>query len=124
MRRKLEPRALAKRYAPIVALIVIFAAALWLRSFPARFSEIQALDPFFFYRMGLEVMQNNWHLGIDNLRYYPGGVDTVAYHYMLPIYLPAFVYTLLVTLGLNIHYLHFAIMWPAWLGAIAVAPTD
>jgi len=110
-----------KRYAPLIILLVIFASALWLRSFPARFGELQALDPFFFYRMGTEAMQNNWELGIDEMRYHPTGVDTAQYHYLLPIYLPALVYTILSTLGMNMHYLNFAILWPAVLGALAVA---
>ncbi len=122
MKNKIEPRALLKRYAPLLILLVIFASALWFRSFPARFSEIQALDPFFFYRMGLEAMENNWQLGMDMMRYHPTGVETAQYHYLLPIYLPAVIYTLLTVLGMNMHYLHFAIMWPAWLGALAVIP--
>jgi dolichyl-diphosphooligosaccharide--protein glycosyltransferase len=118
--KRLEPREFLKRYAPLVILLVVFASALWLRSFPARFGELQALDPFFFYRMGMEVMENGWELGLDELRYHPTGVDTAQYHYLLPIYLPAFVYTFLTVLGMNMHYLHFAIMWPAVLGALAV----
>jgi dolichyl-diphosphooligosaccharide--protein glycosyltransferase len=122
MGRISDPKALMKKLLPLVLLFIVFSSALWLRSFPARFSEIQALDPFFFYRMGLDVMQNNWELGIDMMRYHPTGVDTAQYHYLLPIYLPAFVYTLMTGIGMNMHYLHFAIMWPAWLGALAVIP--
>ena len=122
MKDKLDSRVLLKRAIPIIALLIIFTSALWLRSFPARFSEIQALDPFFFYRMGLEVMDNNWELGVDMMRYTPTGVDTAQYHYMLPIYLPALIYVFLTGIGMNMHYLHFAIMWPAWLGALAVIP--
>lgn len=120
--KKMDPDTFLKKAAPLIILLIIFSSALWFRSFPARFSEIQALDPFFFYRMGLEVMDNNWQLGIDYMRYHPSGVDTAQYHYLIPIYLPAFVYTLLVSLGMNMHYLHFAIMWPAWLGALACIP--
>jgi dolichyl-diphosphooligosaccharide--protein glycosyltransferase len=122
MKTKLEPRVFLKRFAPLLILLVIFVSALWMRSFPARFGELQALDPFFFYRLGLEAMQNNWQLGLDEMRYHPTGVDTAQYHYLLPIYLPAFIYSFLVGLGMNMHYLHFAIMWPAILGALAIIP--
>jgi dolichyl-diphosphooligosaccharide--protein glycosyltransferase len=118
--KRLNLRDVLKSYAPLVILLVIFASALWLRSFPARFGELQALDPFFFYRMGVEAMQNNWELGVDEMRYHPTGVETTQYHYLVPIYFPAFVYTFLTMLGMNMHYLHFAILWPAVFGALAV----
>ncbi len=122
MKSKIEPMDFLKKYGPLIMVIIIFASALWLRSFPARFSEIQALDPFFFYRMGLEVMDNNWQLGIDEMRYHPDGVDTANNHFLMPIYLPAVIYSLFVGIGLNMSYLHFAIMWPAVLGALAIIP--
>ncbi len=122
MKQKLEPRELLKKLLPIILIIAIFSSALWLRSFPARYSEIQALDPFFFYRMGLDAMNNDWRLDVDLMRYHPTGVDTVNFHYLLPIYLPALVFTLITSLGVNMHYLHFAIMWPALLGALAIIP--
>jgi dolichyl-diphosphooligosaccharide--protein glycosyltransferase len=119
---RLNPKDVLKKYAPIILLLGIFVTALWLRSFPARWGELQALDPFFFYRLGTEAMNNGWELGIDEMRYHPTGVDTATFHYLLPIYLPAFIYTALTLIGINMHYLHFAIMWPAVLGALAVIP--
>jgi dolichyl-diphosphooligosaccharide--protein glycosyltransferase len=120
--KRLDPKDVLKRYAPLLMVLVIFSAALWLRSFPARYGELQALDPFFFYRVGLEAMENNWELGLDEMRYHPTGVETAQYHYLMPIYLPALVYSFLAALGMNMTYLQFAIMWPAWLGALAVIP--
>ena len=119
---KLDVRDFLKRYGHIIILFVIFAAALWLRSFPARFGELQALDPFYFYRMNVELMQNGWQFGLDSMRYFPTGVDTLATEYIFPLALPAVVYTLLSIIGINMHFLQFAIMWPAVLGAIAIIP--
>ncbi|MFC2143757.1 STT3 domain-containing protein [Candidatus Aenigmatarchaeota archaeon] len=105
----------------LIALLVIFISAFWLRSLPARYGELQALDPFHLYRMSEGLVNNNFQLPEnDLLRYYPLGVNSLYYDYMVPMYLPAITYTLLSTIGLNMHYLHFAILWPAALGALAV----
>ncbi len=105
----------------LIILLLIVLLGFWLRSFPARYGELQALDPFFLYRSSEYVLQNNWHMDYsDMLRYYPLGVNTFNYVHVVPIYMPAMVYSLISFLGVNIHYLDFAIIWPAAMGALAV----
>jgi asparagine N-glycosylation enzyme membrane subunit Stt3 len=105
----------------IILIVCIFLSAFWLRSLPGRFGELQALDPFHLYRMSEYLVNNNFVLPeSDILRYYPLGVNSYYFDYMVPMYLPAMVYVSLSTIGLNMHFLNFAIMWPALLGALAV----
>ncbi|RLJ10252.1 MAG: hypothetical protein DRP15_00600 [Candidatus Aenigmatarchaeota archaeon] len=104
----------------LFVLLGVVLLAFWFRSFPARFGELQALDPFQIYRMSEYVLTHNWRLPEnDPMRYYPFGVNPWEQMYMLPIYLPAFVY---VCTGwfLGMHYLHFAIIFPAVMGTLAV----
>jgi dolichyl-diphosphooligosaccharide--protein glycosyltransferase len=104
----------------LILLLVIFVSAFWMRSLPGRYGELQALDPFHLYRMSEGLVNNNFQLPEnDMLRYFPIGVNSYYFDYMVPLYLPAITYTVLSTIGLNMHYLHFAILWPAALGAIA-----
>ena len=35
----------------LIVLLIIFLSAFWVRSFPARYGELQALDPFQIFRM-------------------------------------------------------------------------
>jgi len=105
----------------LFVLLAIFLTAFWLRSFPARYGELQALDPFQIYRVSEHLVENGFQLPEnDMLRYYPLGVNTWHYNYMVPLYLPAISYVILSTIGLSMHYLHFAILWSAALGALAV----
>ncbi len=118
---KVNVKELAMKYWWAVALVLIVSSAFWIRSFPARFGELQALDPFFFYRTGEYALQNglsvNYH---DALRYFPDGVNTYQIEYMLPIYLPVFGYLLVSALGSQMTFLQFSIIFPAILGAISV----
>ena len=105
----------------IIPLIFIVITGFWIRCLPARFGELQALDPFYFLRMGEYVLSHNFQLPQrDMLRYSPYGVDPWLVEYPLPVYFPAVCYALLTGLGLKMHYLHFAILWPAVMGTLAV----
>lgn len=104
-----------------IVVLLIFILAFSLRSAPGRYGELQALDPFHLYRMSEYIVNNNIQLPEnDLLRYYPLGVDSYESDYLVPMYLPAITYVALSSVGLNMHYLHFAIFWPAMLGALAV----
>ena len=46
MKREIDLRKWVKNNWYLIILLVIFATALWLRSFPGRYGELQALDPF------------------------------------------------------------------------------
>lgn len=110
-----------RNYWWIIPLILIVFTGFWIRNLPARFGELQALDPFYFLRMGEYVLSHNWQLPErDTLRYSPYGVDPWLVEYPLPVYFPAFCYALLTGIGLKIHYLHFAIIFPAVMGSLAV----
>ncbi len=102
-----------------IALLFIVLLGFWLRSFPARYGELQALDPFYLYRTSEDILHNNFQLPeLDTMRYYPRGVNHWETEYMIPVYLPALIYASLG--GLGMHYLDFAILFPAIMGALTV----
>ncbi len=99
-----------------VSLIAIFLLALSIRLQPAKYGELQALDPFYIYRISEYMVQHNLQLPEkDWMRHYPFG-DT-KFDYYLPFFLPASIYLLFG--GFGMHYLHFAIIFPAVMGALA-----
>ena len=105
------------KYWHIVLLFGIFLLAFWLRSFPARYNELQAIDPFYLYRMSEYVVNHNFQLPeIDTLRNYPFGTYPWKEVFM-PFYFPAVIYVL--GFGWGTDYFHFALIWPAVLGALA-----
>lgn len=100
-----------------IILLLIFILAFWLRLFPARFGELQALDPFYLYRMSEYVVQHNFQLpSHDSLRYSPVGWDP-SREYLGPFYIPAFLYLIV---GFGMPYFQFALLYPAIMGAFAV----
>ncbi len=102
----------------LILLFFIFVTGFWLRSFPARFNEIQALDPFYFYRTSEYVLTHNWQLfDYDILRAYPEGNNPWMTEYLVPIFMPPIVYALGGGWGLS--YYQFALLWPAAMGALA-----
>lgn len=105
----------------LFVLLAIVIISFWVRSMPARFGELQALDPFYLYRASEYVLENNWQLNPhDVMRYYPTGVSHWEVEFLVPIYMPTMMYAMLSALGMNMHYLHFAIIFPAILGALSV----
>ncbi len=78
-----------RKYWYLLILIAIVLMSFWLRSFPARFNELQALDPFYFYRTSETVLNNNLQLPEnDAMREYPFG--KFGWDYPVSIYLPIF----------------------------------
>jgi len=117
-KNRFTPRKIFTENWHLIVLLLIFLTAFWFRSFPARFGELQALDPFYIYRVSEYVLTHNWQLfDYDILRAYPEGNNPWKTEYLGPIYIPAFVYAL--GGGWGMHYLHFAIIWPAFMGALA-----
>ncbi len=107
----------AAKYWYLLALIIIFLSAFWLRSFPARFGELQALDPFYLYRISEYVVENNFQLPeTDFLRNYPFGTQPWTESFM-PFYFPAIIYVL--GLGWGMGYFYYALLFPAAMGALA-----
>lgn len=101
-----------------VLLILIFVLAFSVRATPARFNEIQALDPFYLYRLGQHMIDNNFQLPeLDEFRHHPFGSVPLQDEFSVPIYLPV---TLYVLIGGGMPFLQFAILYPALMGALAI----
>ena len=108
---------LKKNWHIIILLIIIFLLAFSLRSFPARFNELQALDPFYFYRLNEYALNNNFALpSPDYMRHAPYGYNPYSEPFV-PNYFPAFFYSMIAFTGMYFHT--FALFWPAFLGALA-----
>ncbi|MBI2675369.1 MAG: glycosyltransferase family 39 protein [Candidatus Aenigmarchaeota archaeon] len=104
----------------IIAAIILLLFAFWVRSFPSRFGELQGLDDFYIYRMSEYYLNHNFRLpDIDIMRNAPYGVEP-KFDPPMTYYLPAIIYSIFSSLGLKLNYLHWAILWPAIGGAIAV----
>lgn len=118
--KNLDMQLLAK-YWYIVVLLIIVATGFYFRALPARFGELQALDPFYLYRMSEAVVEGNTQLlEADTTRYYPNSINFWETEFVLPVYLPAYSYMAISALGISMNFLDFAIIWPAIMGAIAV----
>lgn len=109
----------------IIALILIFLIAFWIRLIPKASLEncvpdmvcLQALDPFWVYRMSDSLLENNFHLmHNDPLKYYPTGWDPYTDH-PLPFYTPAIMY-FFVKILFNISFLEWAKIYSPLLGAL------
>ncbi len=116
-----------KKYWYLLAVLGIFIIGLWIRLIPmVRLEQclpgmvcLQALDPFYIYRMAEHVVTHNFHLmSLDALRYYPMGVDPHL-EFTLPYYSPAILYALVSNIGVNMTFLEFAKIYPALCGAFA-----
>jgi len=87
------------------------------RSFPARYNELQALDPFLLYRLGQYAVDNNFQLPeVDLFRQHPFGASPLKEDFSVPLYLPVVLYSLF---GQSMSFLQFAILYPALMGALA-----
>ncbi|MFH1294717.1 MAG: STT3 domain-containing protein, partial [Candidatus Aenigmatarchaeota archaeon] len=104
----------------LLILLAIFVMAFWVRSFPAKYNELQALDPFYMYRLSKYAVENGLTLPEnDALRYFPNGVNAYMADLPGPVFIPAITYLILSGVGLGISYIKFAIIFPAALGAIS-----
>ncbi len=107
-----------KRLLVLAALFVIFVLAFWIRSIPAQYNEIQALDPFYLYRLGQYMLDNDLRLpDVDTFRHHPFGSIPLQDEFSVPIYLPVLSY---LVLGQSMPFLQWAIIYPALAGALAV----
>ncbi len=102
-------------------LILITIFAFWSRSIPAKFGELQALDPFYAYRMNLYMLEHDLQLPQhDYMRYWPDGVPIDKYGPPVYFYVPVIVYLAFAFFGVTMPYLDFAILYPAMMGAVSV----
>lgn len=109
-----------KNWCLAAALIAIFVLALWVRSPPAKYDELQDLDTFYMYRMAKHAVENGLTLPADDyLRYHPNGVNAYKADYPGTVMLPAIVYLTMSAVGISVPFIRFAIMFPAVLGAIS-----
>jgi len=98
-------------------VVAIFLMSFYVRSLPARFNELQALDPFYLYRLGQYASDNGFQLPeVDTFRDHPFGSIPLKDEFSVPIYLPVFMRAIFVP---AMPFLQFAIMYPALMGALA-----
>jgi dolichyl-diphosphooligosaccharide--protein glycosyltransferase len=109
------------KYWWVWCLIAITLFSFWTRMIPAKYGELQALDPFYAYRMNLYMLDHNLQLPLhDDMRYWPDGVDLGGYGTNVYFYVPVVLYLALGFFGVSMTYLEFAIMYPALMGAFSV----
>ncbi len=120
VRKSLGPELIIK-YWWLWALILITIFALWTRSIPAKYGELQALDPFYAYRMDVYMLEHNLLLPErDHMRYWPDGVPLGQYGQIMSFYTPVIFYLVLSFVGISMPFLNFAILYPAIMGALSV----
>jgi asparagine N-glycosylation enzyme membrane subunit Stt3 len=107
-----------KKYWYVFFLLAIFMSAFWVRSFPARFNELQAIDPFYIYRMSEYVHENGQLPEMDYMRHHPFGVDPTTNN-PVPFFLPPYTYIFIGPLT-GLSYFNYALLYPALMGAVAV----
>jgi dolichyl-diphosphooligosaccharide--protein glycosyltransferase len=107
-----------KKYWYLIFLLVIFLSAFWVRSFPARFEELQAIDPFYIYRMSEQVYENGQLPDVDYMRHHPFGVDPKTNN-PVPFFLPPAMYAFIGPMT-GLDYFHYALLYPAIMGSLAV----
>ncbi|RLI97961.1 MAG: hypothetical protein DRO99_01925, partial [Candidatus Aenigmatarchaeota archaeon] len=107
-----------KDWCVLAILLIIVVLGFWVRSFPARFNELQAIDPFYIYRMSEYVVNNNFQLPEnDMLRHHPFGVPPAGQP-PVAFYLPAIMYVVIGPLT-GLGYFQYALLYPALMGALA-----
>jgi len=106
-----------KKHWYVIVLIVIVAMAFTIRAVPARYNELQALDPFYLYRISEYVVTHNFQMPeVDMLRNHPYGdtqFDLLVMHYFPPI-----MYVLINPL-VHLSFFEFALLYPAIMGALS-----
>ena len=121
---KVRSNQYVQKYWVSVALILIFAIGLYIRAQSLKpladciegMVCLQALDPFYIYRTSLDMMNNNFHLVFDTLRYFPTGMDP---HNMPPVvvYLPAVMYKIIAMIIPSLSFYEWAKWYPAIMGS-------
>ncbi|MFH1978679.1 MAG: STT3 domain-containing protein [Candidatus Aenigmatarchaeota archaeon] len=102
----------------LFVLLAIVIMAFMIRAAPARHGELQALDPFYLYRISEAVLNNGFQLPeVDTLRNFPHGdtqFDLLVMHFLPPI-----MYVMLLPI-IQMPFFEFALLYPALMGALAV----
>ncbi len=120
IRKKATP-AMVVKYWWLWCLIAITVFSFWSRMIPAQYGQLQALDPFYAYRMDEYMLQHNLQLpSYDYLRYWPDGVPLSKYGPLMYLYVPVVVYLAFMFVGISMTFLQFAITYPAFMGAVSV----
>lgn len=102
-------------------LVFIIIFSFHIRYIPSKYGELQALDPFYAYRMNVYMLEHNLQLPLhDDMRYWPDGVPIHRYGPLVYFYVPVILYLIFMFFGLSMAYIDFAIMYPALMGAISV----
>ncbi len=111
----------ALKYWWVWCLIAITVFSFWTRMIPAKYGELQALDPFYAYRMNEYMLSHNLQLPQhDPMRYWPDGVGIEKYGPPVYFYVPVLLYVFIMFMGISMPYLEFAILYPALMGAVSV----
>ena len=89
-------------------LILITVFAFWTRAIPAKYGELQALDPFFAFRMNEYMLEHNLQLPpFDHMRYWPDGVYLKNYGPIIYFYVPVVLYVAFVFFGVSMPFLKY-----------------
>ena len=94
-----------------ICLLLIFAAAYYVRIQEMRFNEIPDIDTWFFYRLSENFLKTGQWITIDYMRNYPFGVDVGHTEFLMTVYLPVILYNLGAGWGTN--FFHYFILFPA-----------
>ncbi|MBU0530836.1 MAG: glycosyltransferase family 39 protein [Nanoarchaeota archaeon] len=114
----MEGLAFLKKNWYLILLLFIVIMAFTIRAAPARYNELQALDPFYLYRISDYVLTHNFQLPeVDTLRNHPYG-DT-QFDLLVMHYLPPLMYVALNPI-MQISFFNFALLYPAIMGALSV----
>lgn len=110
-----------RKYLYLVPLFLIFVVALWLRMMPFEYPYFIGIDPYYLSRMTQYVVENSFHLPVNDLmRYAPTGWD--PHNELLGMYyIPAIIYAL-VSKIMAVDFHTFAKAFPAVVGAFIVMP--
>ncbi len=101
-------------------LVVILVMAFGVRYIPSQYGELQALDPFYIYRMGEYMLANNLQLpDLDTLRYYPDGLPTKQFEFPGPFYIPVLMYIIFFQ-PFGVAFFSFAFIYSPLMGTLAV----
>jgi len=123
-RAKLDAKALLSvipKHWHLFVLLAIFLMAYWVRIAPARFDEIQDLDSYYMLRMSEYAATHGLTLpAVDTMRFFPNGVDPYQADFPGPVFMPAAMYIAMNALGISMHFIRFAIIFPAIMGSLAV----
>ena len=120
MRKSLGPELILKYWWLIcILLLTLFTFITW--GLPSKYGQLTGLDEFYVYRMSDYVLNHNLQFPeIDYMRYWPDGVSPWKLEVVACMYVPVLFYLLLQFFGIQMSFLHFAIIYPAITGALSI----